>query len=382
MNSGGGEVYTSPRPCYDFRQGKCSRGDSCRFSHTAVNVERKSKSKDHLNHNGFVHDEFEDISREKLTKMEWFRSIGSPKRIVAPMVDASDLAYRMQCRKHGAQLVYTQMFSSHMFVESAEYRRQNFEILPADRPLIVQLAGDNPETLLKAAKMVQGKCDAVDINLGCPQGIAKRGHYGAFLMEELDLLTAIVSKLANELQIPVTCKTRIYHDFNRTIRLMETLVNAGASMLTVHGRTREEKKQKIGAAVQYVICILFASLRCSHTGACDWITLQKIKAHFTERGVPIICNGGIANIDDFWECLNVTGADGCMLAESILEDAAIFSRAPSTTHDNMDEELCNNFKEEMTMMDVAAEYMEFARLYPPRHLKIVRGHLFRYLHRS
>lgn len=55
--------------------------------------------------------------KEKLIKMEWFRSIGSPKRIVAPMVDASDLAYRMQCRKHGAQLVYTQMFSSHMFVE-------------------------------------------------------------------------------------------------------------------------------------------------------------------------------------------------------------------------------------------------------------------------
>lgn len=130
--------------------------------------------------------------------------------------------------------------------QSAEYRRSNFQTIPADRPLIVQLAGDKPDILLQAAKMVQGKCDAVDINLGCPQGIAKRGHYGAFLMEELDLLTAMVSKLATGLRIPVTCKTRIYHDFNRTIRLMETLVNAGASLLTIHGRTREEKKQKIG----------------------------------------------------------------------------------------------------------------------------------------
>ena len=237
----------SSRPCYDFRNGKCERGDNCRFVHTLGEPEPVAKPRVETREDCADTMVTEDKSgKEKLIGMEWFRSIGSPKRVVAPMVDASELAYRMQCRKHGAQLVYTQMFSSHMFVESAEYRRQNFQTIPEDRPLIVQLAGDNPDMLLKAAQMVQGKCDAVDINLGCPQGIAKRGHYGAFLMEELDLLTAIVSKLANELNIPVTCKTRIYHDFNRTIRLMETLVNAGASLLTVHGRTREEKKQKIG----------------------------------------------------------------------------------------------------------------------------------------
>jgi hypothetical protein len=243
----------SERPCYDFRNGKCSRGDGCRFSHADFEPESKPVPKIETRPDvaDFVETDVVE-TKEKLIKMEWFKSIGSPKRVVAPMVDASELAYRMQCRKHGAQLIYTQMFSSHMFVESAEYRRQNFQTIPADRPLIVQLAGDKPDVLLQAAKMVQGKCDAVDINLGCPQGIAKRGHYGAFLMEELDLLTAIVSKLANELKIPVTCKTRIYHDFNRTIRLMETLVNAGASLLTIHGRTREEKKQKIGMCVMHI----------------------------------------------------------------------------------------------------------------------------------
>lgn len=86
--------------------------------------------------------------------------------------------------------------------------------------------------------MVEDKCDAVDVNLGCPQGIAKRGRYGAFLMEELDLLHEIVSTLVAGLKIPVTCKTRIYKDFDRSVRLCETLVNAGASMLVIHGRTR------------------------------------------------------------------------------------------------------------------------------------------------
>jgi tRNA-dihydrouridine synthase len=116
-------------------------------------------------------------------------------------------------------------------------------------------------------------------------------------------------------------------------------------------------------------------------GACDWITLQRIKAHFLERGIPIICNGGIANIDDFWECLEVTGADGCMLSEAILEDPAIFSRGPSGQHPATDDEPCNSREESMTMLEVAFEYLEFARLYPPRHLKIIRGHLFRYLFR-
>ena len=109
--------------------------------------------------------------------------------------------------------------------------------------------------------------------------------------------------------------------------------------------------------------------------------MQRIKAHFLERGIPIICNGGIANIDDFWECLEVTGADGCMLSESILEDAALFSRAPSAKHPPTDDEACNRRREQMTMLEVAFEYLDFAALHPPRHLKIIRGHLFRYLFR-
>lgn len=111
----------SERPCYDFRHGKCSRGDSCRFSHADFEPEPEPEleSKIERREDEVDFDEVDDNveMKEKLIKMEWFRSIGSPKRIVAPMVDASDLAYRMQCRKHGAQLVYTQMFSSHMFVE-------------------------------------------------------------------------------------------------------------------------------------------------------------------------------------------------------------------------------------------------------------------------
>lgn len=198
----------------------------------------------------------------------------------------------MLCRSYGAEVVFTQMLHAKSFAESSEFRKINFKTVEGDRPLIVQFNGDDPETILAAAKFVENDCDAVDINLGCPQGIAKRGHYGAFLMEELDLLSDIVRTVSKGLKIPVTCKTRIYKDdFERSIRLCETLVQAGASMLTIHGRTREEKGQLVREA--------------------DWTMIKRIKEHFRGR-VPVIANGGIENLSDVTRCLEYTGVDGVM----------------------------------------------------------------------
>lgn len=74
------------------------------------------------------------------------------------------------------------------------------------RPLFVQFCANDPDTVLAAAKLVEDRCDAVDLNLGCPQRIAKRGKYGAFLMDDLNLVERIVKKLSMGLKIPVTVK--------------------------------------------------------------------------------------------------------------------------------------------------------------------------------
>lgn len=74
------------------------------------------------------------------------------------------------------------------------------------RPLFVQFCANDPKTLLKAAKLVEGECDAVDLNLGCPQRIARRGRYGAFLMDDLALVERLIRTLAESLAVPVTCK--------------------------------------------------------------------------------------------------------------------------------------------------------------------------------
>jgi len=292
--------------------------------------------------------------KAKLTGYDWFRSLRSPTKIVAPMVDQSDLDYRQLTRNYGAELVYTQMFNSNVFVKDHTYRQENFQTCPEDRPLIVQFCGNDPKTLLAAAKMVEDQCDAVDINLGCPQGIARRGHYGAFLMEELDLLHELVSVLAINLKVPVTCKTRIYKDYDRSLKLCETLVNAGASLLTIHGRTREEKGQYVKEA--------------------DWETVRKLKVHFAGR-IPIIANGGIETFEDVDRCIAITGVDGVMSSEAILENPGLFS--------NNFNQNSQSFSDQIVL---ANEYLEKCREHPVSHYRTIRSHLqkmlFRYCNKN
>ena len=84
------------------------------------------------------------------------------------MVDQSELPYRMMTRKYGAQVCYTPMFHSRLFINDARYRAKMFTPCKEDRPLVVQFCANDPEVLLEAAKYVENDCDAVDINLGCP----------------------------------------------------------------------------------------------------------------------------------------------------------------------------------------------------------------------
>lgn len=283
------------------------------------------------------------MAPEKLHGRAFYESIGSPKYVVAPMVDQSEFAWRMLTRSflppdlRTSILAYSPMLHAKLFAEGPKYRAAHFEplkpplVIPNggdkeqqktfgqeeayldgnpkhDRPLFVQFCANEPDLLLAAAKLVQPFCDAVDLNLGCPQGIAKRGHYGAFLQEDQALIHKLINTLHKGLDIPVTAKMRVLDSREKTLEYAKVILSAGASIITVHGRQRHQKGHE--------------------TGLADWKMIRYLREQLPPETV-MFANGNILQYDDLQRCLDATGVDAIMSAEGNLYDPSIFAPAPS-----------------------------------------------------
>ncbi|KAL3419412.1 tRNA-dihydrouridine(16/17) synthase [Phlyctema vagabunda] len=272
----------------------------------------------------------------KLHGRAFYESIGSPKFVLAPMVDQSEFAWRMLSRSFMTPssnkdlVAYTPMLHARMFTETPKFRDAHFQPTrnslatplsspPAsdifldghpqlDRPLFVQFCANDPDELLEAARYVAPFCDAVDLNLGCPQGIARKGKYGAFLQEDQELIYSLINKLHQNLLVPVTAKIRILESKEKTLAYAKKVLDAGASILTVHGRHRDQKGHK--------------------TGLADWKMIRFLRDNLPKETV-LFANGNILNRQDITRCIEATGADGVMSAEGNLYDPAIFSEAPA-----------------------------------------------------
>ncbi|XP_057310379.1 tRNA-dihydrouridine(16/17) synthase [NAD(P)(+)]-like [Hydractinia symbiolongicarpus] len=264
--------------------------------------------------------------------------LGSPKFILAPMVEQSELAFRCLSRELGSQLCYTPMWHAGIFASDEKYRKAAIESAPNDRPLLFQFCANDPEKFAAACALAEPHCDGVDLNLGCPQVIAQRGHYGAFLMEEWELVEKIIRTASERIKKPITCKIRIYKSIEHTVEYAKRLEKAGAKIVTVHGRLREQKGPL--------------------TGVADWEHIKAVKENLS---IPVFANGNIQYLRDVERCFEYTKVDGVMTAEGALYNPAIFTGRQPPAWEMVD------------------KYISYAREHTPP-LGYIRGHLFRMWH--
>ena len=282
------------------------------------------------------------------SKYELWNSIGSPKYALAPMVDINDLPFRLLCRKYGTELTFTQMYNIKTFGVIEEYREKVISEIRTDLdyPCFIQFAGHDPELMLKSAKYVENITPCVDINLGCPQNIAKIGHYGSFLLDHPEEVYKLVGYVCNNnLKCGVSCKIRLFPDLSKTFELVRKLEDLGISILTVHGRTKEQKSQ---------IC-----------GQCNWDAIKEIKKLVK---IPVIANGGLGSFEDIDKCFEYTGCDCVMSGEKMIEMPTFFS------------------KKLYDINDIALEYCDIWKKFKSKeeigktHMSQIRGHMFKFFY--
>ncbi|KFK28415.1 hypothetical protein AALP_AA8G511800 [Arabis alpina] len=284
-----------------------------------------------------------------------WNKLGRPKYIVAPMVDNSELPFRLLCQKYGAQAAYTPMLHSRIFSETEKYRNQEFTTCKEDRPLFVQFCANDPDTLLEAAKRVEPYCDYVDINLGCPQRIARRGNYGAFLMDNLPLVKSLVEKLVQNLNVHVSCKIRIFPNIQDTLSYAKMLEDAGCSLLAVHGRTRDEKDGKKFRA--------------------NWSAIKEVK---NALRIPVLANGNVRCIEDVDDCIKETGVEGVLSAETLLENPAVFAGFRTAEWAKGSEEEEEFVDGGLDQGDLVVEYLKLCEKHPVPW-RMIRSHVHKML---
>ena len=261
------------------------------------------------------------------------------------MVGASELPFRLLCRKYGATTAYTPMISSARFAIDAEYREQEFKTAPGDRPLVAHFSCNKPEELIASVKFVEDRCDAIDLNLGCPQRTAFLGHFGSYLLgdEDRELVLRIVKETSAAITLPLFVKIRLLNSVKETIAFVKQLRDNGAALVAIHARYRASF-ERTGAGARDGAAML------------DQVDLvKKALGDF-----PIVANGNVITFDDVEKNLEETNADGIMSAEGILDDPAVFVNGLPDS--NPEKQHLIEFSKDK--INLALEYLELSRQYP------------------
>lgn len=231
-------------------------------------------------------------------------NLGEYPVILAPLEDITDSAFRTICRRHGADMVYTEFVSSEALVRSAVKSTAKMLFDEAERPIGIQIFGNNVEAMKKSALLAEElNPDLIDINFGCPvRKVAMKGA-GAGLLNDIPLMIAITREVIKAVKLPVTVKTRLGWDESSKIivDVAEQLQDVGIQALTIHGRTRAQM----------------------YSGEADWTLIGDVKNN-PRMKIPVIGNGDITNAAKAAEMFGRYGVDAIMIGRAAIGNPWIF----------------------------------------------------------
>ena len=232
--------------------------------------------------------------------------LGDFPLLLAPMEDVSDPPFRALCKKNGADLMYTEFISSEGLIRDAEKSVQKLDIYDSERPIGIQIFGDNIESMKKAASISEeAKPEILDINYGCPvKKVACRGA-GAGILLDLDKMQKMTAEIVKQVDIPVTVKTRLGWDDNsiKIVEVAKRLQDVGIQALTIHGRTRKQM----------------------YKGEANWDYIAEVKNN-PNITIPIFGNGDINTPEKAKEYKEKYGVDGIMIGRAAIGNPWIFNQ--------------------------------------------------------
>lgn len=221
--------------------------------------------------------------------------------LLAPMAGITDLPFRKIAKKQGAGLVYTEMVSSKAIFHNDEKTKKLLNMQGEERPVAVQIFGSDVESMVYAAKYVEPLADIIDINMGCPAPKVVKNGDGSKLLLNLDLAEKIIKNVVENVNKPVTVKMRKGWNNSNIVAVeaAKRFEKAGASAITIHGRTREEY----------------------YSGNCDLDIIKQVKEAVN---IPVIGNGDIRDVSSAIKMFEYTGVDGIMIGRATLGNPWIF----------------------------------------------------------
>ena len=253
----------------------------------------------------FLDSSFSSDRSPTALKEPTFRVGGIPiygDAILSPMDGFSDWPFRSICRALGSAMSYTEFVKDKYIVHALEHIRARFAYEEAERPVVFQIYGDDPDELLRAAlRVLELMPDIIDINMGCPAKTVAHSGAGVGLMRTPLKVAEIFHKLTSALDIPVTGKIRIgwedYRSYKEVARIVEE--NGGAAV-AIHGRTKEQ----------------------GYGGEADWDAIAEVKAAVT---IPVIGNGDVKTVADIARMKAHTGCEAVMIGRAAVGNPWIFA---------------------------------------------------------